>query len=154
MEATTVLQAASRQPHQPGRHKIMTQQSTTEITQVLENVYKAWEDNDANAFVADYTEDAVAILPGQYHSGKEGVRKSFTGAFAGPLKGSSTVNKLISVREYGPDTAIVNSESGIMFAGETEVPDARMVLATWVLVKQDGKWKVASYHNSPRDAAH
>jgi uncharacterized protein (TIGR02246 family) len=132
----------------------MTQPSTTEITQVLEHVYKAWDDNDADAFVAPYTEDAVAILPGSYLSGKEGVRANMAGSFAGPLKGSTTINKLISVREYGPDTAIVISESGIKFPGESEVPDARIVRATWVLVKRDGKWLVASYHNAPRDAAH
>jgi uncharacterized protein (TIGR02246 family) len=131
----------------------MTLQSTAEITQVMENVYKAWGDNDADAFVADYTQDAVAILPGSYRSGKEGVRASMVAGFAGPLKGSSTVNKLISVREYGPDTTVVTSESGILFAGETAVPDARMVLATWVLVRRDGKWLIASYHNCPRDAA-
>ena len=71
--------------------------------------------------------------------------------FEGPLKGSSTYNKQLSIRFVGRegDGAIVVSESGILFAGETEVPDPRKVNATWVFEKQDGQWLIAAYHNSP-----
>jgi uncharacterized protein (TIGR02246 family) len=71
-------------------------------------------------------------------------------AFAGPLKDSSTINKQLGIRFLGPDAAIVVSESGILFAGETEVPEARKVNATWVFEKRDGRWLIAAYHNSPR----
>jgi uncharacterized protein (TIGR02246 family) len=70
-------------------------------------------------------------------------------AFAGPLKGSSTANKQLSLRFAGRDAAIVLSESGILLAGETEVPDERKVNATWVLEKRDGRWLIAAYHHSP-----
>jgi uncharacterized protein (TIGR02246 family) len=70
-------------------------------------------------------------------------------AFQGPLKGSSTSNKQLSIRFVGRDGAIVISESAILFAGETEVPDTRKVNCTWVFEKQDGQWRVAAYHNSP-----
>jgi uncharacterized protein (TIGR02246 family) len=135
----------------------MTEQSTAEaaqVEQVLSDVYKAWAENDADAFVAPYTDDATAILPGSYRKGKENIRASMAAGFAGPLKGSSTVNQTLDVRLFGPDTAVVTSESGILMAGESEVPAQRMVLATWVLTKRDGKWLVNSYHNSPRDAGH
>jgi hypothetical protein len=46
-------------------------------------------------------------------------------------------------------TAIVVSESGILFAGETEVPDTGKVNATWVFEKRNGQWLIAAYHNSP-----
>ncbi len=42
------------------------------------------------------------------------------------------------------------SESAILFAGETEVPDDhRKVNATWVFEKRDSRWMIAAYHNSP-----
>ena len=121
----------------------------TTINAVLEGVYKAWESNDADMFVADYTEDAVAILPGSFRQGREGIRKSMVAGFAGPLKGSKTFNKPIDLRFLGQNAAVVVSESGILFAGETELPPERRVYATWVLEKRDGRWLVASYHNSP-----
>jgi uncharacterized protein (TIGR02246 family) len=77
------------------------------------------------------------------------IRENMAMAFAGPLKGSSTYNKQLSVRFVGKEAAIVVSESGILFAGETDLPDTRKVNATWVFEKRDGQWLIAAYHNSP-----
>lgn len=122
----------------------------TAIKAVLNDAYKAWEVNDADAFVSDYTEDAIAIMPGSFRDSREVVRQSMAQAFEGPLKGSSTYNKVLSIRSLGNDGAVVVSESGILFAGETELPEERKVNATWALEKRDGRWLIASYHNSPK----
>jgi len=119
------------------------------IQAVLVGSYKAWEAGDADGMVANYTADATAILTGSLRDSREVVRENMALAFAGPLKGSTTYNKQLSLRFVGRDAAIVVSESGILFAGETEVPDTRKVNATWVLEKRDGEWLVAAYHNSP-----
>ena len=119
------------------------------IKAVLGNSYRAWAAGDAEGMVADYTADATAIMTGSLRDSREAVRENMALAFAGPLKGSSTCNKQLSLRFVGRDAAIVVSESGILFAGQTEVPDAGKVNATWVLEKQNGKWLIAAYHNSP-----
>jgi uncharacterized protein (TIGR02246 family) len=119
------------------------------IQAVLVDSYKAWEAGDADGMVADYTTDATAILPGSLRDGRDAIRESMALAFEGPLKGSSTVNKQLSIRFLGRDAAVVISESGILFAGQTEVPDAGKVNATWVFEKRDGQWLIAAYHNSP-----
>ncbi|MEU2087603.1 SgcJ/EcaC family oxidoreductase [Nocardia beijingensis] len=120
------------------------------IQAVLADSYKAWEAGDADAMVADYTADATAIMTGSLRDSREVIRQSMALAFAGPLAGSSTYNKQLSVRFIGEDAAIVISESAILFAGETEVPaDERKVNATWVFEKRDQRWLIAAYHNSP-----
>jgi uncharacterized protein (TIGR02246 family) len=119
------------------------------IQAVLADSYKAWAANDADGMVAGYTADATAIMTGSLRASREVIRESMALAFEGPLKGSSTYNKQLSLRFVGSDAAIVVSESGILFGGETEVPDARKVNATWVLEKRNGRWLVAAYHNSP-----
>jgi uncharacterized protein (TIGR02246 family) len=119
------------------------------IQAVLVDSYKAWEAGDADGMVADYTADATAIMTGSLRDSRDMIRDNMALAFAGPLKGSSTYNRRLSLRFVGRDAAIVVSESGILFAGETEVPDARKVNATWVLEKRDGRWLIAAYHNSP-----
>ena len=119
------------------------------IHAVLAASYKAWEVGDADGMVADYTDDATAIMTGSLRGSRAVIRNSMAAAFDGPLKGTSTYNKELSVRFVGQDAAIVVSESGILFAGETEVPDAGRVNATWVLEKRDGNWLIAAYHNSP-----
>jgi uncharacterized protein (TIGR02246 family) len=69
--------------------------------------------------------------------------------FEGPLRGSSTSNKQLSLRFVSSDAAVAVSESGILFAGETEVPDTGNVNATWVFEKRDGQWLTAVSHISP-----
>jgi uncharacterized protein (TIGR02246 family) len=119
------------------------------IQAVLVDSYKAWEAGDASGMVANYTADATAIMTGSLRDSRDAIRMSMALAFAGPLNGSSTYNKRLSLRFVGKDAAIVVSESGILFAGQTEVPDAGKVNATWVLEKRDGQWLIAAYHNSP-----
>ena len=119
------------------------------IQAVLEESYKAWTAGDADAMVADYTEDATAIMPGSLRDGREAVRQSMALAFAGPLGNTSTVNEQLSLRFMGDDAAIAVSESGILFPGQTEVPAEGKVHATWVFEKRDDQWLIAAYHNSP-----
>ena len=124
-------------------------QDEAAIQAVLVDSYRAWEKGDADGMVADYTADATAIMTGSLRDGRDVVRTNMALAFEGPLKGSSTYNKQLSLRFVGRDAAIVVSESGILFAGETEVPEVRKVNATWVFEKRDDQWMIAAYHNSP-----
>ncbi|MBU2667038.1 SgcJ/EcaC family oxidoreductase [Actinoplanes bogorensis] len=124
----------------------------TAIQAVLDSSYKAWAAGDADGMVADYTADATAIMPGSLRAGRDVIRDNMARSFAGPLKGSSTANQQLSIRFLGPGAAIVVSESGILFAGQTEVPDTGKVYATWVFEKRDGRWLIAAYHNSPARA--
>jgi uncharacterized protein (TIGR02246 family) len=119
------------------------------IQAVLVDSYKAWEAGDAHGMVANYTAEATAIMTGSLRDSRDVIRENMALAFEGPLKGSSTYNKQLSLRFVGTDGAIVVSESGILFAGETEVPDTGKVNATWVFEKRDGRWLIAAYHNSP-----
>ena len=121
----------------------------TFIHAVMAASYDAWAAGDAAGMVADYTEDATAILPGSIRLGRDAIRESMGAAFAGPLMGTSTYNRQLGLRFLGRDLAILISESGILFPGQTEVPEEARVNATWVLVKRDGRWLIAAYHNSP-----
>jgi uncharacterized protein (TIGR02246 family) len=124
-------------------------QDEAAIQAVLVDSYQAWEAGDAAGMVADYTADATAIMTGSLRDSREVIRENMALAFAGPLKGTSTYNKRLSLRFVGRDAAIVVSESGILFAGQSEVPEAGKVNATWVFEKRDGQWLIAAYHNSP-----
>ena len=119
------------------------------IQAVLAASYQAWAAGDADGMVADYTPDATAIMTGSLRGSREEIRENMALAFGGPLKDTSTYNKQLSLRFLGEDAAIAISQSGILFGGETEVPDARKVNATWVFEKRDGRWLIAAYHNSP-----
>jgi uncharacterized protein (TIGR02246 family) len=121
------------------------------VLSVLDASYQAWADNDADAMVQYYTDDATIVLavPAVYSNGKETIRAGMAGGFSGPLKGTRPLDVPENVRLLGDDTAIVVSVGGILQSGETELPDDRKRRSTWVLSKHTGTWLIAAYHNSP-----
>jgi uncharacterized protein (TIGR02246 family) len=119
------------------------------VLDILKGVYEAWQANDAEAFVADYLDDASVVQPGVYRRNRQEIQSSMAGAFAGPLKGSHVIDQPRDVRFPNEDTAIVISEGGIVFPGQNAVPSEGTIRATWVLAKRDGRWYVAAYHYSP-----
>jgi uncharacterized protein (TIGR02246 family) len=119
----------------------------TAVREVLQNMVAAWTANDAAAFAALYTENASVVTPGTYVQGRDDIRSGMAAGFAGPLKGSKSIDTQESVRIIG-DAAVVVSLSGILMAGEDELPAERLRRATWVLSRQGGgEWLVESYHN-------
>ena len=62
------------------------------------------------------------------------------GLFAGPLQGSRVDDEVQSVRYLGDDVALVVARSVVVLADGTRTP---AVLATWALVRQDGRWLIA-----------
>jgi uncharacterized protein (TIGR02246 family) len=119
------------------------------ILNVFAALYKAWEANDAEAFVADYTDDATVVQPGVYKKDREEIRATMAAAFAGPLSGSRATDHPAAIRFLTGDTAVVISEGGIIFPGQEAVASERLVRATWVLVRRGDAWRIAAYHNSP-----
>src|ERR1700691_1266165 len=146
------LATTRRETRRPMTSKTTTAGSDADrqaVLDVLARVYQAWEAGDAEAFVADYTEDASVIQPGVYEKDREEIRTNIAAAFAGPLSGSRVAARPVDVRLLTGDTAIVVSEDGIIFPGQDAVASERLVRATWVLVRRDGGWRITSYHNSP-----
>ena len=119
------------------------------VLAVLARLYKAWEANDAEAFVADYTDDASVVQPGVYKKDREEISTTMAAGFAGPLSGSRATDHPVDVRFLTDDTAVIISEGGIIFPGQDAVASGGLVRATWVLVRRDGGWRIAGYHNSP-----
>jgi uncharacterized protein (TIGR02246 family) len=143
-------------PRRETRRSMTSNTSTTvseadrqAVADVLKRGYKAWEANDAEAFVACYLEDASVVQPGIYKKDREEIRTTMTAGFAGRLRGSRVFDQPQDIRFLTDDTAIVVSEGGIVFPGQDVVPSEALVRATWVLAKRDGSWYVAAYHNSP-----
>jgi uncharacterized protein (TIGR02246 family) len=119
------------------------------VLAVIKAVYAAWEENDADEFVAVYLDEATVVQPGVFKKNRQEIRTTMAAGFGGPLKGSRVIDTPQDVRFVNDETAIVVSEGGILFPGETTCPSDRLVRATWVVTQRDGHWLVAAYHNSP-----
>jgi len=127
----------------------MTSSDDRAVRDAIRALYTAWGANDADALAALYVEDATVVQPGIYRQNRDELRTGMAAAFAGTLRNSTVIDEPRSVRFLGDAAAVAISEGGVVRAGETELPAERAVRATWVLVKQDGTWRIAAYHNSP-----
>jgi uncharacterized protein (TIGR02246 family) len=117
---------------------------------VLTDCADAWARNDGDAFAELYTDDATVVLAGGvFLRGKEQLRWYMLSKFAGPLKGTTSIDEPETIRFVSADVAILVGMSGFRLAGETQTAPERTRRATYVLSKQDGNWKVESYTNSP-----
>jgi uncharacterized protein (TIGR02246 family) len=117
------------------------------VRAALDRIYAAWADNDADAFVAGYADDATAALPGTYLPGKDAIRANMAQAFAGPLKGSSAIHEIHNIRFVGAETAVVTSKGAVLQPGQTQPVAEVEALETWILSKQGGTWRVRAFHN-------
>jgi uncharacterized protein (TIGR02246 family) len=119
------------------------------VLAVLDAVYAAWAENDAEAFVAPYAPGASAVHTGTVMPDRDAVRATMAAGFAGVLKGSEGLHEVQRVRFVGADTALVLSRGAIRFAGRDEPDAASRTLDGWVLGKRDGSWRVEAFHNCP-----
>jgi uncharacterized protein (TIGR02246 family) len=129
------------------RDKLVAEEGA--VRAALEDVYNAWAANDADAFVASYSEDATAILPGSYLPSREAIRATMAALFAGALKGSRAIHDVQRVRFVDATTAIVINEGGVLLAGQSEPASDSRARETWVLSKHSGTWRIEAFHNAP-----
>jgi uncharacterized protein (TIGR02246 family) len=133
-------------------HEDATQDEAA-VRAVLDAVYTAWADNDADAFVAPYSPEATAIHTGTAMADRAAIRAVMAAGFEGPLKGSRGLHEVQRVRFVGTDTAIVFSKGVIQFAGQAEPAAESRTLDGWVLSRQDGSWRVEAFHNCAETVA-
>lgn len=117
------------------------------VAAVPQRVVDAWAKQDAEAFADVFTADGTMILPGLYLKGRDEIRAFMSNAFAGPYRNTRVTGKPLDLRVHGA-LGIVVTFGGVLAAGDAEVADARAIRATWVVVKDDGAWRLAAYQNS------
>ncbi|MGC4880527.1 SgcJ/EcaC family oxidoreductase [Micromonospora sp. DT43] len=128
-----------------------TSQDTAEraVQAVIDSVSAAWVDNDVDAFVAHYADDATAVLPGVALLSRAVIRTAMAAAFADQLRGTRRVHRVQGVRFLDDVTAIVISRSVTVDAGEDEPGADGWSIATWILSNRSGRWLVEAYHDCP-----
>jgi uncharacterized protein (TIGR02246 family) len=111
----------------------------------------AWGRGDAAAYGATFTENATyTTFLGTHYAGRRDLTEAHRALFSGFLKGTRLADSFLGVRFYGDDVAIVTSR-GDRYEGDR--PAELSKTQTYTLVREgDGKWRIASFHNTKRQA--
>lgn len=108
----------------------------------------SWNQHDAAAMANLWTEDGDWIGPdGNFMQGRTKIENYLAEAHTGDWATSKNSLKVTGIRFLKPDVAVVNAEYEITGARDwfdKPIP-VEKILATSVMVKQDGKWLNAVY---------
>ncbi|MFB4271153.1 SgcJ/EcaC family oxidoreductase [Nonomuraea sp. GTA35] len=113
--------------------------------------------NDLDPFVALHTADtAVVNIAGRRVAGRDALAKAMQAALESPLADVITRTEVADIRFVRPDVAIVASMKRVFDGRDPEVTrDPRAALPstsgwlTYVAVKEDGAWRIASAQTTP-----
>lgn len=121
-----------------------------EIEQALGALADAWNRGDAAAYADAFTSDADYItFFGQHMMGRSAIEESHRMLFEGPLKGSRMGEGESRIRMLSPDVALAVVTGGTSLDGG-EVPSDRESIVTFTAVREEGRWRFASFQNTRR----
>jgi len=119
------------------------------IRHLFESTLTAWNDADAEAFAAAFTDDAdYVIFVGTHYRGREVIAAMHDVLWRRFLKGSRLLGHVTDVRFVTADVAVLTSVGRVQKSRlSRRTPDKAQ---TFVAVRRDGEWKFTAFHNCRR----
>jgi uncharacterized protein (TIGR02246 family) len=121
------------------------------IRKVIDDFVGAFNRHDAHGWAMPFGEDGdFTNVSGLTLRGQNKVEERFKGLFAAPLKDAHRTATVRHLRLVRPDVAAVDAEwalVGSRAADGSENP-VRKGIFTWVMVKPEGRWMFADFHES------
>jgi uncharacterized protein (TIGR02246 family) len=115
------------------------------VEDCLERIRAAWNAGDARAFAASFTEDATyVVFLGEALIGRAEIEANYVDVFAKWQKGTRMAVTGLRKTPLGAAAAVVLTAGGIG-TGESIPYDK---LQTFTLVRRDGRWLCAAFHNT------
>ncbi|GAC1426694.1 MAG: hypothetical protein NVSMB62_24290 [Acidobacteriaceae bacterium] len=124
-------------------HYAAGQSDEQPIRAALATFYEGWNTHDADKMVSVFAEDIDHInVFGEWHKGKESIRKELAFVHAGPLRNNHKEYAIEKIRFLTPEAAVVQVSS------VSQVRSLGTNLGTYVLQKRNGTWLVVSFTNT------
>ncbi|MFI6870763.1 SgcJ/EcaC family oxidoreductase [Nocardia sp. NPDC050406] len=130
-----------------------TQQLTDEaaVRAVFDRLNRAWADADADAFAAEFTDDADYVTWfGTYYRGRSDIATVHRPVFEKWQKGTRLDGEVVSVRFPTPDVALVHG-LGAVVKPQRRRTARNTKVNLLVMVRQGADWRIAAFHNTKRN---
>ncbi len=130
------------------------------IEHLMNDLADAWNRGDAKAYGAHFRADGTFTnVNGTFHFGREEFDRRHEEVFRGAFKGTTLALSTKMLRFVRPDVAVVDID--VRLSGcRTQPPGAQAdpdgalnTCLLLVLVRENGSWWIAAYHNVWRSAA-
>jgi uncharacterized protein (TIGR02246 family) len=119
------------------------------IRQLSQALSETWGQGDLRALDELYTPDSDYVtFDGSWLRGLEHNRRAHAELFDGVLAGTRLEGQIESIRFVTDDTAVVISTGALLWPWQKKVPASRLSRQTLVVVRREGRWKIASFQNT------
>ncbi len=119
------------------------------IIELVRRITTSWKAQDASILGTVYTEDVSMLLPGAHLKGRDVAEEYMTEAFATKWKDTEVLGVPLEMRYLHDDVILLISHGGAYAPGSKEVSVDNAIRGIWVFIKQDGKWIITAYANTP-----
>ena len=117
---------------------------------LLQRLEDAWNAADGAAFAAPFTDDADFVdLRGDHHRSKVAIGHGHQAIFDTIYRGSRIRYAVTAARALAPDVLLVHATAALEAPG-SPLPPNDGSMQSLVLVRTDGAWRIASFHNTLR----
>lgn len=121
------------------------------VRQVIAEMTEGFNRHDARASTLMYLPDAdLVTVRGERFRGTEDFEKGLASIFATRAREAAHRTLNVSVRFIRPDVALahVTNELSGLIAPDGQRPPPHQELSLRVFVKEQGRWRVAAFHNT------
>jgi uncharacterized protein (TIGR02246 family) len=127
----------------------VSQQDVAAIEQVIADIEKGFNTNDPELSVQHFTDDASAVsVGGALASGRDALLEAHRAGFAGPLRDQYARYELDDIVFLHPDVAVAHKRARATDAGGEPIDVGHAMIALYVFVKDDGRWRVVARQNT------
>ncbi|WP_205683888.1 SgcJ/EcaC family oxidoreductase [Brevibacillus migulae] len=120
-----------------------------EIESLFEKLKSAWDKGDGTAYGSCFTEDADYVTyQGEHLQGSKAIAETHQALWNSVLRGSTLEGEIKNIRFISPDMAIFHGLGVVKLRWQKKAPSRRDSINTNIVVKQNGKWRIAAFQNS------
>ncbi|MGO1049557.1 SgcJ/EcaC family oxidoreductase [Crossiella sp. CA198] len=130
----------------------------SDISAVFQRLVEAWNNGDATAYAAQFTEDVDYVtFHGLHIRGRAELEAGHAKLFAGPLKGvklggGSAGAAPPAVKYLSPEVAVVVNSGGSTLPEANAPAPERDSVTTAVVVRTGGDWLISAFQVTRRQA--
>lgn len=119
----------------------------TAVRAIVQSLQDAWNAHDGKAFAAPFAADAdYVVVNGTYIKGRPAIEQGHAQIFSTIYKESRNAATVRGVRFIRPDVAVAHVEWNLELRPGG---DKARAINTLVLTKENGRWSIAAFHNTP-----
>lgn len=121
----------------------------TGLRAIPETIVQGWNSGKGNIVASVYADDGTLVAGhGVVTRGRSAIARYHDELFSGPNAGTRLIVKVSSVRFLSDDVALVQTEGGILWPGESELAPRNRGIQSFVVKKNAGAWQVVLFQNT------